>query len=36
MAQYSPEFYQEAGQRGVASLKELFRRGGHRPEAGVR
>jgi len=24
---HSPEFYQEMGQRGVASLKALFRRG---------
>ncbi|WP_176733578.1 replication protein P [Aeromonas hydrophila] len=26
--QHSPEFYQQAGQRGVASLKALFKRGG--------
>ena len=25
---HSPEFYQQAGQRGVASLKALFKRGG--------
>ncbi|MCF5889782.1 hypothetical protein K3H46_01910 [Aeromonas veronii] len=25
---HNPEFYQQAGQRGVASLKELFKRGG--------
>ncbi|MCO4171830.1 hypothetical protein K8D10_08530 [Aeromonas veronii] len=26
--QHSPEFYQQAGQRGVAQLKALFKRGG--------
>jgi hypothetical protein len=26
--QHNPEFYQQAGQRGVASLKALFKRGG--------
>lgn len=36
MNQHSPEFFQETGKRGVASLKALSGGEKHRPKAGVR